>query len=404
MADDSQGFDWSALLQSATPFAAALIPAALGAAAGGKGGAATGAATGLAEGMRGQVVAQQEYERQRAQVQEANQRAEIAQQEQALRTQELRARMENYRRQDAMAEAQIPHLQAQTNEIRERTNRARLTDENQVAWAKENLKGAQLEAFLGMDKDDRSKRMDRWESETNQANALPSLVQQAKTFGMPEAVARSIATGPKGFDRLSKFVDDAIQERNKPREPSYVDLKDNYTDAQGNPMIGRFNRRTGLAEFFPVPAGVQLAGGGAGGKGAITPGTKEASDQLAKIRDDARQLVEGQFRTQGPMGAFIDFRKLDADPVKAREKFEDLVKSTEERMIKDAESRGIRLRGTSAPKPAVAEPNIRPVISALEKESPAAKYQGKTARDPETGLEFKSVKKGSTWVWEQKQK
>src|SRR5215467_2262512 len=144
-AQGSQGFDWSGLLKSATPYAAALIPAAIGALAGGRKLAVTGGAAGFAQGISGQEKAQDVYQKQLAQVQEANQRAAIQQQGEALRA-------ANLDRQNKLAEAQIGHLEGLTTELKEKKERAQLTDQNQLKWADENLTGAAHDAFVAEDR------------------------------------------------------------------------------------------------------------------------------------------------------------------------------------------------------------------------------------------------------------
>lgn len=135
------------------------------------------------------------------------------------------------------------------------------------------------------------------------------------------------------------------------------------------------------------------------GGGAVTPGTKEAEAALARIRDDARQRVEGLFRVQGPLGAFIDFRRLDPDPEKARTKLETLINQTEEQMIRDLEARGIRLRISQSHEVKMAQqPDptmVRDARVALTRERPPSQFKGKRARDPETGLNFQSD--GTKW-------
>lgn len=266
MADD-QGFDWSGLLQSATPFAAALIPAAVGALAGGRGAAGVGAATGFAEGMRGQVGAQQEYEKQRAQVQEANQRAAIEQQAQQIRLQEFQQRQAFQAIEAQHIQNEMEKAASEKKKLDSQIEQFQLTRQKRQQFADSYLSGAEKAAFEAMKDTDQDKFMESWRDRQLRNTMLPGLGQTAINLGLPPAAAQA-AVNAKEYDKLFDFVTHITTERqkaqisaDKPEKTHYQATPYEFTDeASGKTIPLVLDPRNGKMVPVQLPPGGTVVG------------------------------------------------------------------------------------------------------------------------------------------------
>jgi hypothetical protein len=246
MADDSQGFDWAGLVKSATPYAAAMIPAVIGALAGGnKGGGAIGAAAGFTSGMQGEVRAQDQYQQEAARVQEANQRAAMEQQKMAAdqqqKQQEMVLRAQRYAQQDRHLDQQNELLGMQVKQIQAKIDDYKTNDQKQQDFRDQNLPGAQRAAFDALDRKGKDKYIEDWGKEQQQNAARPGLIQAAQLFGISPQAA-----GAMKFDDLSKLVQRGYTEREKAanRPDSFTPTTEHYQDENGNPVAVAYDKRT----------------------------------------------------------------------------------------------------------------------------------------------------------------